>query len=61
MTEVMTDETIIEIGEADVRGDKEFYFDENDKQIKCRVINTSCIKCGEETGWGFTYCKECRA
>jgi hypothetical protein len=37
----MTDETIAEIGEADVKND-------------------TCIKCGEETGWGFTYCSSCR-
>ena len=56
----LTDETIIEIGEADVRGDKEFYFDEKDNQIKCREANTTCVKCGEETGWGFQYCSSCR-
>jgi hypothetical protein len=23
--------------------------------------DTACKKCGEETGWGFNYCKDCRA
>lgn len=56
----LTSETIEEVGKEDVKK-FEIYGIRPSAIILDECGDTACKKCGEETGWGFNYCKDCRA